>query len=952
MPPAKGDADEVPFRLLGPLELVVGGRAVALGGVKARALLAHLLLNANRLVPAEQLVEVLWPEGAPASAGANLQTYVWRLRKRLPARLGGPRLLTRGGGYLLSVGEGESDLAVAADLVADAARSRDAGADGAALAKLVRAESWWRGEPLADLPDVAAWQPELGRIAEVRLAAVEERLALQVRLGRHDAAAAELRMLLARHPYRERLWQQLMLALDRAGRRADALAAYADARERLVGELGVEPGAELRAAQLAILSGDAEADPPEEATEPAAPLCQLPAGAADFTGRSAEVTRLRALLSGPSGPGTPSIAVVAGAPGTGKTTVALQVAHLLREEFPDGQLYADLTGTAAAPRDPAVVLGDFLHALGVTGAALPPGIDARSALFRSRLADRRVLILLDDAASGAQVRSLLPAGGRCAVLVTGRRRLPELPGARHLELAAYDSAEAVELLARIAGARRVAAEPAEAAAIVESCGYVPLAIRIAGARLAGRRAWPLRELRERLADGAGRLSELQIGELGVRSSFELSLHQLPDTAARAFGLLALLGSQEFPGWVVDALLGDTGAPETLDTLVDANLVDLAGTDANGQPRYRMHELLRCYAGEVLAAGTPVVERHAALDRVLSGWLALATRAAAALPVAFGAYAGHDARWRLRAATADRLVAEPLRWFAAERRSLLAAVELAADAGLAGIAWRLSAVCVPFFDLRSHYEDWRVGHERALTAARAAGDRAGEAALLRGLGQVHLYRDEYEQAEREMAAARSAYAELGDRRGEAVALAGLGTAARVRRRPTQALRHYRRSYAAFVAIGDSAGETQLRASLGITCALLGDSPAALSWLSGALAMARELGDPHREAKVLTELGELHRSAGSVGSALDCLGQALAILRDLRDERCTAYALLGIGRTMIAAGQPDYAHASLGQALAVFRRTGNRHGVAGALELLAGAGAHPPAGTTARRMAPPA
>ncbi|OZM71725.1 SARP family transcriptional regulator [Amycolatopsis antarctica] len=943
------------FRLLGPLDVRSGGRAVAIGGTKARLLLAHLLLHANRLVPAEQLAAVLWPAGPPPSAAANLQTYVWKLRKALPPASGAePRLATHGTGYTLRVRPHESDLGVVGLLVAGAREDAD---PAAALATLGRAEAWWRGDPLEDLPAVPAWGPDLARITEGRLAAVEERLALQVRLGEHDAAVAELRVLLAETPYRERLWELLMLALERGGRRADALAVYADARERLVTELGVEPGEGLRAAQLAILGGDPPpAEPVVDAgvwAEPAFPLCQLPPGAPDFTGRTEQIAELRTVLRGRDAASAPAVTVVVGSPGTGKTTLAVHVAHLLRGEFDDGQLYVDLTGTTDTPRDPAAVLGDFLHALGVTGAALPAGVAARTALFRSRLADRRMLVVLDDAASGSQVQALLPASGRCAVLVTSRRFLPELPGAHQLELPAFGAREAGELLARIAGAERVAAEPEEAAAIVRSCGYVPLAIRIAGARLAGRKAWTLRVLHDRLADGSRRLNELRIGELGVRSSFELSLRQLPPPAVRAFGLFALLGAQEFPGWVVQALLDTPDADEALDALVDANLVALRGTDVNGQPRYRVHELLRDYAAEVLDGELPAARRRAALGRALSGWRHLAGMAAEGLPMAFGAFAGTcPSSWRLPEPVAARLLASPLRWFAAERRSLTTAVDLAVDAGFDELAWQLTAVCVPFFDLRSHYEDWQVGHERALGAVRETGNGLGEATLLRGLGQVHLYRDEYAEARSRMAAARAGYAGLGERRGEGYALAGLGTVARVRDQPAQALRHYQASFAALVDVGDRGGEAQLRSSIGMAHAQLGDSAAAADWLGRALALARELADPHREAKVLTELGGLHGVAGRVGEALDCLGQAVAILQDLRDERCTAYALLGIGRVMIAAGEPSYASGPARRALEVFRRTGNRRGAESGLALLEQAGEVTPVAAPAPRTAPPA
>ncbi|MET8848928.1 BTAD domain-containing putative transcriptional regulator [Amycolatopsis sp. NPDC004625] len=904
---------EVRFHLLGPLTVTVGGRPLALGGAKQRVLLAHLLLNANRMVTPGQLVEAVWPADPPTSATANLQTYVWRLRRLLPE---GAQLRTRGPGYSLAVDPGDVDAHRFTRLVAEAARLTKDGALEPALTRLAEAEALWHGDPLEDLPTAPAWDAELGRLVENRLAAVEERLALQVRLGRHDPAIAELTVLLAEHPYRERLWQQYLLALAGAGRRAEALRAYATARERLVTELGVEPGPELQALQAAVLAGEPLPGP----SRMAVPVRQLPADLPDFTGREDYVEELSAALG-------PAPVVLTGAPGTGKTALAMHVAHRLAGRFPDGQLYVDLAGTGA-PCDPAEVLADFLHALGVTGTTVPAGLGRRAALFRSRLAGRRMLLVLDDAATAAQVRPLLPADAGCAVLVTTRGRLPELAGAKHVELPVFGEREATRLLSELAGADRVAAEPAEAAAIVRCCGYLPLAIRIAGARLAGRQAWSLRTVHDRLADESSRLSELRVGDLGVRPSFELSLRQLPPSARTAFGRTAVLGAQDFPSWVVDALLDREGAHEVLDVLVDANLVSLAGRDSGGHPRYRLHDLLRCYAAELLAA-EPAAARLSCLSRVLAVLLALAKTAAAGLPPAFGAMTGPALA---ASAVPARLVADPLGWFTAERKLLAAAVQLAAEAGLDEPAWQLTAAAVPFYDLRGAYDDWRRSHLTALAAAESAGNVLGAAVLTRGLGQVRLYHDEYDAAARDMKRSAALFAELGDVRGEALAVAGLGTVARVRDRPREALRCYRRALAGLERAEDGSGVAQMRNSIGSTHALLGEFASAAEWLHRARALAREIEDPHREAKVLTELGTLHRDTGRLPESLTCLRLALSILEELDDERCSAYALLGIGQTLLAAGEPVQARGVCDRALRVFRETGNHQGETTGLALL--------------------
>lgn len=903
---------EVRFHLLGPLTVTVGGQPLSLGGAKQRVLLAHLVLNANRTVSPGQLVDTLWPHDPPTSATANLQTYVWRLRRLLPD---GIVVRTHDPGYSLEVDPADVDAHRFARLVADAARAAKDGSPETALTLLADAEALWRGDPLEDLPTAPAWDAELGRLVENRLAAVEERLALQVRLGRHDPAIAELTVLLAEHPYRERLWQQYLLALTGAGRRAEALQAYATARERLVTELGVEPGPELRALQAAILTGE-----PLPGPAPVAPVRQLPADLADFTGREEYVREVSAALG-------PAPVVLTGAPGTGKTALAMHVAHGLADRFPDGQLYVDLAGTGA-PRDPAEVLADFLHALGVTGNTVPAGLGQRAALFRSRLAGRRMLLVLDDAATAGQVRPLLPADHGCAVLVTTRGRLPELAGAKHVELPVFGEREAAQLLAELAGPDRVVGEPAEAAAIVRCCGYLPLAIRIAGARLAGRQAWSLRTLHDRLADESSRLSELRVGDLGVRPSFELSLRQLPPAARTAFGRSAVLGAQDFPSWVVDALLDRAGTHDVLDVLVDANLVSLTGQDASGHPRYRLHDLLRCYASELLAE-EPLPARRETLTRVLSVLLALAKTASAALPPAFGAMTGPAVA---AGAVPARLVSDPLAWFTAERKLLAAAVQLAADAGLAELSWQLTAAAVPFYDLRGAYDDWRRSHATALAAVEAADDRRGAAVLRRGLGQVRLYHDEYEAAAKDMRRSAELFAELGDVRGEALAVAGLGTVARVRDRPREALDFYRRALSGLERADDRSGVAQMRNSIGSTYALLGAFEEAETWLHRARELAREIEDAHREAKVLTELGTLHRDTGRLPESLTCLRLALSILEELDDERCSAYALLGIGQTLLEAGEPIQARGVCDRALRVFRETGNHQGETTGLALL--------------------
>jgi tetratricopeptide (TPR) repeat protein len=382
----------------------------------------------------------------------------------------------------------------------------------------------------------------------------------------------------------------------------------------------------------------------------------------------------------------------------------------------------------------------------------------------------------------------------------------------------------------------------------------------------------------------------------------------------------------------------------LDVLVDANLVAVAGPGRDSQPLYALHSLLHCHAVEIVGEEPPA-ERVAAFRRWVSALLALVKRAAAQLPAAFGAVTGEPLGWTLDEATERSVVAEPLEWFGAQRATLTRTVKLAAAAGEAALAWQLAAASVPFHDLRGHYDDWRTCHEHALTAVRAEGDPAGEAALLRGLGQVHLYRDEYREAHGAFTRSSALFAEVGDRRGEAFAVAGLGTVARVADRPDEALPHYLRALGLFREVGDLGGEAQMLGSLGTVCHVLGEPSEATAHLEAALAVARDLGDRHREAKVRTELGAVHRTTGDFAAAERELAVALAILEEMRDERCTAHALLGIGETLLATGSPGRARGMGERALDVFRQTGNRGGETQALILLAQARrarlpAHPP------------
>ncbi len=1002
--------DRLIFGVLGPL-LVRYPQDTASRGNKRETVLAALLLEANRVVSIEQLVAAVWTN-PPRSAQANVQTYISGLRATLPATADGPRIRTIRGGYSISVAVDELDLLLFERLAADAIELSRGGRPREALSALDQALDLWRGDPLNDLPIAAWWLPHLDRIAARRREAVEHRLRLRIALDLHDPAITELRALLAEDPFQERLWRYLLVALNASGQQAAALAAFREARDVMVAELGIEPGAELRRTHETILHGGRpvlsvvsdgdrplagdgptgellvtgdrasggrpgvgdrrESSPrPDDEGGPAAdrsdrpaegwasrlviaapggpeptghrPIRQLPRDVADFTGRDREVATLVDEL-GQTGTGCP-VAVVVGPPGVGKSALAIRVGHLLADRFPDGQLYVDLTDGSAVPPAPDEVLVDVLRSLGTPEPAQPGRTGGRAALYRSLLAGRRVLVIVDGATSADQVLPLVPAGTGCAVLVTSRRRLPELPDARELSLGVFSQPEARDLLTRLVGVERASREPSAVSEIVDACGRHPLAVRIAGIRLAGRPPWPLRTLADRLGPDRGRLDELRAGALTVREGFADSVRALPDDAVAVLRLSGDLDAEELPGWVAEPMLGTDRAAAALDTLVDSGLMRVSGPDPAGQSRYHVPRLLRCYVRETDGAGLAGIGaaagrewsgregREEALTRTMAAWLALAERAAAKLPVCvFRAPVGAAPRWWPDYQAADRLTADPLAWFDAERGTLLDVIEAAGTAGRDEIAWELAATLVTYQDHRGRYDDWRRSHDSALRAVQLHDNLRGEAALLRGLGQVALYQDGYETAYQAIDRSRQLSRHLGDTAAEAVAISGLGTVQRVIGRYDVALRHYQRALKVFHDTENHAAEAQACNSIGTVYREQHAFDTAHDWFIRAARLSHSTGDQHRLAIVLGQLGELQLAGGDQRRAARTLRQAVHMLDELEDERCAACALLPLARALAGLSERKPAAAALERAVEVFRRLGDRQNEARAAQEL--------------------
>jgi DNA-binding SARP family transcriptional activator/Tfp pilus assembly protein PilF len=887
----------VEYRILGPLQ-VIADKPVDLGGRTQRTLLGVLLASPGRLVSLPYLVDAVWDDRPPGTAKRQVQNYVSALRRAL-ADAGAPEsvIVSRGPGYQLRPGPGELDAEVFGDQVADALRLASAGRREDAVVRLRSALGLWRGPALFDLTGRAI-DAAAARLEEQRLAAVEHRIGLELALGCQHDLVGELTELVAAHPFREQLVRHLMMALYGSGRRSDALQAYSRYCTLLADELGLDPGVALRQVHEAILRDEpvtGTGDGGSASARVALPA-QLPADVSGFTGRSDQINVLDGLLPHAYRPGTAVIiCAITGMGGVGKTALAVHWAHRVRARFPDGQLFLNLRGQAGGPpMPPSEALSGLLRSLGVSPEEISADVEVASGQYRSLLAARRVLVVLDNAASADQVRPLLPAGPGSVVLVTSRDRLTGLvarDGAERFTLDVLDPGEALLLLARLLSADRVAAEPDAAAELARACSYLPLALRIAAANAADRPWSPIAEQVTAMRDDR-RLAALEIAgdeRASVRRAFDLSYEIQPPDARRQFRLLGIVPGPDVTAEAAGVMSGTTlhHAATTLDSLVGAHLVIKVAPG-----RYALHDILRQFAADRARNEEPAAEREAALRR-LSGWYLHSCDAAAKvlyphrlrLPVP---PAGPDAAKSF----ADE--ASSLSWLDAERANLVAAIRHAAEQQSRSAAWLLADTLRPYFWLRLHTADWAETAAVALDAARAEGDVQAEAAALLSLGDTADRQNRREAAIEHYTRALTLAEQTGWGEAATAALGKLGSQLMESGRLRESAEYYRRALTYNAAGGSPHAEAVVLGSLGSIHFQLGQLDEAISYYTRALALFREIGARQGEAAALGALGEVRHAQGRLDEAAEHLTQALELEREIGDRGSEASSL----RTLVS------------------------------------------------------
>ena len=907
------------LQLLGPVRLIRDGSPVGVGTRQQRFVFAALALHPNQLVTVHRLIDLLWPDEPPATARNIIHRNVSGLRAVLAAErpsTDGVSLRREGPGYLLACDPMSIDAHRFVDLISQARAEADPLRQ---LGILDRALGLWRGPALAD----TASEPIRGMLSrhldEARLTATERRLAALLDLDRQDEAIPDLTRLAADHPDRHRVTELLMTALHRTGRTTDALTVYRNTKRRLADGEGLDPPPQLQQLELAILR---DQPAPAESVERPVPSHQvprqLPTPPQSFTGRIIELADLAEVHDA----STVVITAIDGMAGVGKTALAVHAAHLMVERYPDGQLFVDLHGytEGVAPIAPGEALDRLLRALGVSGERIPADVDERAALYRSRLADQRMLIVLDNAATEAQVTPLLPGARGCLVLITSRRRLAGLDHTHILSLNTMPPADAVALLRQTAGESRLNGQPPEALAeLVELCGRLPLAIRIAAARLRSHTSWDLEHLTRRLRDQQNPLIELAVGQRSIIAALDLSYHDLSADLQRAYRLLGLHPGQDIDLYAAAALL-DAAVPDAgqlLEQLLDAHLLQEAAPG-----RYLLHDLTRAHAAHTAAVRDETEHgRRTALDRLLDYYR---HTAAAAMDASYPYE--RERRPTVPAARtpgptlSDRAAHD---WLDCELPNLLAAASYANEHDRPAHLLHLSVILHRHLRSNGRYHDAITLHQQALTAARVTGNQTAEIETLVGLGYIHRVQGRYERATDHYQQALKLVRTTNHPPGELDALAGLGHIHRMQSRYEQATDHYQQAWQLARTTGDRIGQVQALTGLGYTQRMQGRHEQATNFLERALRLARDSGYRAGEQNALIGLGNIHRLQRRYEQATDHYQQALQLARTASHHPGELDALVGLGNVHRMQGRYEQATEHYQRLLDLAHHSGDRN-----------------------------
>lgn len=924
-------------RLLGPVDVVVDGGSRPVRGLRRKAALAALALHGGEIVSTSLLVDAVWGETAPTTALNTLQSHVSYLRNVLGSKAA---ILARPPGYVLDLGGDHTDVQLAERLLRQGTQSADP-VHGAR--HLQAALALWRGRPMADLAGLAWLEEQAERLDLFRVQIKRALFAARLAAGEHVQLIPDLDRMAADHPLDEQIHGQLMLALYRSGLQADALAIYHRLRRTLDEELGIDPSKVLRDLETAILRQDPELDAPAPATvshlawPPAGPTvaspevpvpAQLPSAVPAFAGRGTELASLDALLPAVAEAGSPApaavvIAAVSGTAGVGKTALAVHWAHQIAERFPDGQLHVNLRGfdPGGPALEPDEAVRRFLDAFGVPVARIPAGLPAQAALYRSLLAGKRVLVLLDNARDVEQVRPLLPGSPGCLAIVTSRSHLTGLvatEGAYPLTLHLPTAAEARDILTRRLGAHRVAREPDAVNDIIAGCARLPLALTIAAARAATSPSFPLTvfatELGEAARAATRALDPFHGGDQAtdVRAVFSWSYRALSADAARLF---RLLGLHPGPDIAIAATASLAAVPPER---ARALLAELTRTHLLAEPvpgRYAFHDLLRAYAAEQAHTHDSRRSRDAAVRRVLDHYLHTAHSAAmlmepyldpiALVPLHPGVIVGE-------AATAD----DALCWFGVEHATLLAAVHLAASAGFDTHAWQLAWTLSTFLLRRGLWNDQAMACKTGLDAARRTGDTAGEGHSLHrlalGYARSGRTRDAYPLFRR----ALRQFGKIGDHASQAYMHVNLGWLSERQQRPADALSHALRAQDLYRVADHRAGLAMVLNEIGYSHALLGHYQQALTYCQRALAAIQELGARSWEEATWDSLGYIHHQLGNHELAVTCYQRSLDLCRERVNGYNEAGTLDRLGDVYHSAGDIVAARRAWTHALRIF------------------------------------